>query len=167
MNKNIKDDKYLNIICDILDNQEFNKLDMISHHGISRLEHSLRVSYYSYRITKLLRLNYKVTARAGLLHDFFISDIERNMKDRFLSTFTHPKYAVMNANEYFEIDDLGKNIIESHMFPIYKSLPKYAESWIVSFVDKIAALYEFSKTASLKCSYMTNLFILMILNNLR
>lgn len=167
MNKNIKDDKYLNIICDILDNQEFNKLDMISHHGISRLEHSLRVSYYSYRITKLLRLNYKVTARAGLLHDFFISDIERNMKDRFLSTFTHPKYAVLNASKYFEIDDLGKNIIESHMFPIYKSLPKYAESWIVSFVDKIAALYEFSKTASLKCSYMTNLFILMILNNLR
>ena len=167
MNKNIKDDKYLNIISDILDNKEFNKLDMISHHGISRLEHSLRVSYYSYRITKLLRLNYKVTARAGLLHDFFISDIERNMKDRFLSTFTHPKYAVLNASKYFEIDDLGKNIIESHMFPIYKSLPKYAESWIVSIVDKIAAIYEFSRTASLKCSYMTNLFILMILNNLR
>lgn len=167
MNKNIKDDKYLNIICDILDNQEFNKLDMISHHGISRLEHSLRVSYYSYRITKLLRLNYKVTARAGLLHDFFISDIERNMKDRFLSTFTHPKYAVLNASKCFEIDDLGKNIIESHMFPIYKSLPKYAESWIVSIVDKIAAIYEFGRTASLKCSYMTNLFILMILNNLR
>ena len=89
------------------------------------------------------------------------------MKDRFLSTFTHPKYSVKNASEYFEIDDLGKNIIESHMFPIYKSLPKYAESWIVSFVDKVAAIYEFGRTASLRCSYMTNLFILMILNNLR
>jgi len=167
MTKNIENDEYLSIVNDILDNQEFNKLDTISHHGISRLEHSIRVSYFSYKITKFLRLNYEVTARAGLLHDFFISDENRNMKDRFLSTFTHPKYAVMNASEYFEIDDLGKNIIESHMFPIYKSLPKYAESWIVSFVDKVSAIYEFSRTASLKCSYMTNLFILMILNNLR
>ena len=167
MTKNIENDEYLNLVNDILNNHEFNKLDTISHHGISRLEHSIRVSYFSYKITKFLRLNYEVTARAGLLHDFFISDENRNMKDRFLSTFTHPKYAVMNASEYFEIDDLGKNIIESHMFPIYKSLPKYAESWIVSFVDKVSAIYEFSRTASLKCSYMTNLFILMILNNLR
>ena len=167
MTKNIENSEYLNLVTDILDNQEFNKLDTISHHGISRLEHSIRVSYYSYKITKILRLNYEVTARAGLLHDFFISAEDRKLKDRFLSTFIHPKYAVKNASEYFEINDLGKNIIESHMFPIYKSLPKYAESWIVSIVDKIAAIYEFSRTVSLKCSYMTNLFILMILNNLR
>ena len=167
MTTNIKNNEYLCFVNDILEHDEFNKLDTINHHGTNRLEHSLRVSYYSYKIAKLLKLDYEITARAGLLHDFFLSDEDRTIKDRFLSTFTHPKYAVENASKYFEINDIGRNIIHSHMFPIYAALPKYSESWIVSIVDKIVAIYEFSRTASLKFSYMTNLFILLVLNNIR
>lgn len=167
MLKNISDEEYMFFVNDILDNKEFNKLDDIEHHGISRLDHSLRVSYYSYKITKLLKLDYETTARAGLLHDFFLSDNNRKFKDKIVSTFVHPKYAVLNSKKYFYIDNLTENIIESHMFPIYKCLPKYAESWVVSLVDKVVATYEFSRSYSTKFAYMTNILILLVLNNLR
>ena len=167
MSKNINDKEYLFFVSDILENKEFNKIDLIEHHGISRLDHSIRVSYYSYKLARLLKLNYEETARAGLLHDFFLNSENRKLKERFLSTFIHPKYAVANSKKYFDITAMEENIIESHMFPVYKSLPKYAESWLVSLVDKASAIYEFSKSFGVKFSYVTNLFILLILNNMR
>ena len=59
MLENITDSEYLYYISDILENSEFKKLDAIGHHGITRYEHCIRVSYYSYKITKLLKLNYE------------------------------------------------------------------------------------------------------------
>ena len=167
MAKNIDDNDYLFYISDILENNEFKKLDTINHHGDSRYNHCIRVSYYSYKIAKVLNLNYEIAARAGLLHDFFMSDENRTIKERFLSTFIHPKYALENADKYFELDDMSKNIIESHMFPVYKRLPKYAESWIVSSVDKASAIYEFSHSFSRRFAYVANIFILLFINNLK
>ena len=64
-------------ICkDILELNEFNKLKDVSHHGISRYNHSMRVSYYTYLITKKLHLNYKKATRAALLHDFFTDEVK-------------------------------------------------------------------------------------------
>ena len=167
MSKNINDSEYLFYISDILENNEFNKLETINHHGISRLDHSIRVSYYSYKISKALKLNYVEAARAGLLHDFFISKEDRTLQERFLSTFTHPKYSLENANKYFELNDIEKNIIEAHMFPVYKSIPKYTESWIVTTVDKVSAIYEFSKSFSNRFAHVTNIFIVLLINYLK
>ena len=86
-----KDYDYLNLVDYILNDDEFNKIDAIEHHGITRKEHSVKVSYYSYKIAKALHLNYRDVARGGLLHDFFLSDEERTGMDRFISTFVHPK----------------------------------------------------------------------------
>ena len=155
---------YINIVRDILDNEEFNKIKYIEHHGTTRFEHSMRVAYFSYGIAKLLRLDYKEVARAGLLHDFFLSDMERTTKDRFLSTFTHPKYAVETASKHFELSDKEVDIIKSHMFPLYTSIPKYAESWIVSLVDKTVGLFEFLLQFRYKFSYAFNMYILFIIN---
>jgi uncharacterized protein len=52
MKKYYDDIKYLNIVYDILENESFKKMDNIVHHGITRLDHSIRVSYYSYRLAK-------------------------------------------------------------------------------------------------------------------
>ena len=155
-----KDDNYMNIVGNILDNEEFNQIKRIEHHGTTRFEHSVRVSYYSYKISKLLHLDYVETARAGLLHDFFISDEDRNAKDRFVSTFVHPKEAVDNSMRVFGINEKEKDIIKSHMFPINISLPKYAESWIVSMVDKVVASYEFGR----KFGYLVNVYLILLLN---
>ena len=45
------------ITKDISMNNEFMKLNTCIHHGISRLDHSYRVAYYSYKIMKFLKLN--------------------------------------------------------------------------------------------------------------
>ena len=46
--------QYKNIVNDILINDDFNKLEEIVHHGLNRKDHSIRVSYYSYKLSKLL-----------------------------------------------------------------------------------------------------------------
>lgn len=155
--------EYELIIKDIMANEEFLKINYIEHHGTSRLKHSKRVSYYSYIICKILRLDYIATARAGLLHDFFISKEKRTKKERIKSTFTHPKKALEKANENFILNDKEQNIIVSHMFPINIRLPKYIESWIVSIIDKIVGTYEFLESISIKQTTVPNLYILLLL----
>ncbi len=148
MNYLKKDKEYNYIINNIINNNEFLQIDNCRHHGISRLDHSLRVSYYSYKVSKFLRLDARQTARAGLLHDFFISD-SLTKKEKCLSAFYHPAKALNNADELFILTDKEKDIIYSHMFPLIPSRPpKYLESWVVSIVDKIVATYEFTTSYS-------------------
>lgn len=150
------------IVSDILNNKEFNKVKYIEHHGITRYNHLYRVSYYSYKIAKKLHFNYKEVARGALLHDFFFSDELRTKKEKFLSTFIHPKWALSNANKNFILTPLEQNIIKSHMFPIGLSIPKYKESVLVSLVDKVSALYEFSLKFKLRFKYVTNVLVLVL-----
>lgn len=165
MNYITEDKEYELLVNDIFKNEDFMKIDTIEHHGTSRLIHSRRVSYYSYKIAKKLKLSYKDVARAGLLHDFFMSYEDRTKKERFLSTFTHPKYALINAETNFELNNLEKDIIRTHMFPINLAIPKYAESWLVSIVDKFVAIYEFTLSYRYQLSYATNyLYLFLVLS---
>lgn len=163
----MQDLEYSIIIEDILKNNVFNEINNIVHHGTSRMIHSKRVSYYSYKICKTLHLDYIAAARAGLLHDFFLSEKNINKKQRLKSTFVHPKKSLENSKKYFNINEKEKDIIISHMFPIYISIPKYIESWIVSIVDKIVGCYEFLESFSIKHTYVPNLYLLTILTIFR
>lgn len=164
MNKFYNDYEYNDLIKDILANDKFKKLNNCKHHGISRLEHSLRVSYYSYKISKKLKLDYKSTARAGLLHDFFITDDLKGKKSKF-SMFFHPYKALENSDIFFKLNDTEKDIIITHMFPtLPHKIPKYLESWVVTFVDKIIATYEFYNSYGKEYIYkLSNFSILLFL----
>lgn len=162
-----KDENYYSIVDGIIYDKEFNKLNEIEHHGITRYTHSVKVSYYSYKICKLLKLDYVDAARAGLLHDFYISEEGRTFKEKFTDTFTHPKKAVEHALEVYGINGREQDIIRSHMFPFTTSIPKYAESWIVVLVDKIIGSLEFYKKFQSQIVYATNLFVLFIINNIK
>lgn len=156
--------EYMDLVFDIMDNKDFNKLKNNKHHGLTRFDHSVKVSYISYMIAKILRLNYKETARAGLLHDFFDNNDfdEKQLKFRL---FCHPYKSLENADSKFYLSDMERDIIVSHMFPMipYK-VPKYMESWVVSSVDKLVAVYEFVYSYSKLLSYkFANLYILLIL----
>ena len=70
-----KKSEFYDIINDIYKHDEFMKLNDCRHHGITRYDHCLRVSYYTYLITKALHLNYKEATRAALLHDFFTDEV--------------------------------------------------------------------------------------------
>lgn len=161
---NIENDlEFMNIVKNILDSDDFNKLRNIEHHGTTRYNHSIKVAYKSYRMAKRMRLDYKAVAKAGLMHDFFLSEVGRGFKTRILSTFTHPKKASKNAMK-FGISDKEKNIIESHMFPFCLTLPLYFESWIVIVSDKFIGMKEFVCNWKNNFKFVTNFTFLIFLS---
>jgi len=167
MAKYNKDKEYLLIVNNIMENEEFKKIENIKHHNTTRLNHSLKVSYYSYKIAKGLKLDYKEVARGGLLHDFYTDEIcECNkIKDKvLLFSIKNPKDAAINACNHFNLSDKEIDIIKSHMFPVDYKIPKYAESWIVSLVDKVLSFGEFSKKFGYKLAYVSNLYLFFIIN---
>ncbi len=138
------DREYKKIVEDILDHEEFQKTKDINHHGLNRYDHSIRVSYCSYKIAKFLHIGYEETARAGLLHDFFlVNNKEMSAKEKMTTLVTHPKYAKAYSEKYFDLTEKEKDIIVSHMFPLAPTrVPKYAESWIVNLVDDYITIRE-------------------------
>lgn len=139
------DKEYYLLVRHILNNIEFRKISNCIHHGTTRLDHSLRVSYCSYLIAKKLKWDYESTARGGLMHDFFYNERGGITRDGFKSTFTHNKKALYNSEKYFGLDCKEKDIIEKHMFPINVKPPIYKESIIVSIVDKFISIMELNR----------------------
>lgn len=164
MDKYYEDLSFYILVNDILENDKFKKLNNYKHHGLTRLEHSIKVSYYSYKVAKKLKLNYKATARAGLLHDFFINEDLSNKKQKF-SMFFHPYSSLDNSCKYFNLTDIEKDIIITHMFPtLPHKVPKYLESWLVSAVDKIVATEEFYTSYAKPYKYkLSNLYLMLFL----
>jgi len=98
------------------------------------------VAKATYRCTKALKLDYKSATRAALLHDFYF---DSDFADLSINKFrTHASIALKNAKSTYDLTKKEENIIASHMFPICLVSPKYIESWIVSTIDKVVAVYE-------------------------
>lgn len=135
--------EYEKCISDLIQNETVRSMEnFIQHSNITCLEHSIYVSYSSYLICRRLGLDYRSAARGGLLHDFFLYDWHITKPTNGLHGFTHPSTALKNANEKFSLNKIEKDIIEKHMWPLTIRLPKYKESFIVSFVDKYCSLME-------------------------
>lgn len=137
---NYTDEEFERIASPILEIEEFNRLKFITHHGITRYDHSMRVAYFSYKVSKALKLDYKEVTEAALLHDFFLDEV--NHESRVERLRHHPECAVKNASKYINLTEKQVDIIKTHMFPVTFAPPKYLESWIVDLVDDFAAVYE-------------------------
>ena len=162
------DNEYLKEVKDILENDEFKKMENIVHHEGNRLEHSIRVSYYSYKLAKILKLDTRKVARAALLHDFFLEKNENvNPKKRIITMLEHPKYALENSKKYFELSSMEEDIILTHMFPIGLTVPKYFESWMVDIVDDVASIYEKGSVVCRQLSTASSFLFIILLNSLR
>ena len=161
--------QYITIVNDILDHKEFKKIKNITHHGLNRYDHSVRVSYYSYKIAKLFRLDSYEVARAGLLHDFFLVNNEViSVKEKMNTLVNHPKYAEAYASKYFILSDKERDIIRSHMFPIsVVAVPKYAESWLVNVIDNAFSICEAFSSKKVYFLRMSNIMIIVLLNFLK
>lgn len=164
-----REEQYLNIVNDILNHKEFLKTKEIKHHGMNRYDHSARVSYYSYKVAKLLRLDYEEVARGGLLHDFFLVDNkEFSMKEKLNTLVNHPKYAEAFASKHFDLSAKEKDIILTHMFPIaIHTVPKYVESWIVDIVDNIVAIFEALYSKRGYAVRYANVMLIVLINYLK
>jgi uncharacterized protein len=139
---------YHRIVEDIIRDRHFKMMKKVYHHRDSVYDHSLRVSYLSYKLAKKLHLDYVSAARGGLLHDFFLYDWRKEGKRRrkkFFEKhgFTHAAISLGNAEKHFKLNDKERDIILKHMFPLNIAPPRTAESWLVMFVDKYVAARDY------------------------
>ncbi len=157
-----QNEEFYSIVRPIIENKEFQKMRDVSHHGITRYDHSIRVAYFAYIVLKTLHLDYKEATEAAMLHDFFtdeVCDLNKIAKLR-----RHPNHAVTNAKKYFELSEKQEDIIKTHMFPITFTPPKYLESWIVDVVDDVAAIYEKGYTLKNEMQAATTFMFILLIN---
>ena len=135
-----EDEKFKNIIKKYILHPKYQEMKKYKHHGLTRYEHSLRVAYQTYKITKFLHLNYQETTIAALLHDFFLDEVINELSKNRMRH--HPKIAAQNASLYFEINDKQRDMIETHMFPLTLTPPSYLEGWLIDLIDDWVSIYE-------------------------
>lgn len=132
-------------IEDLVDLPDILQLDKFYQHiNTSRLQHSINVAYYSFVVCKKLNLDYRSAARAGLLHDLFLYDWRTNKQPEGYHAKAHPIVALKNAKKNTTLNEIEADAIVNHMWPLTPTLPKFKESYIVSFVDKYCACCEIS-----------------------
>lgn len=145
--KKATEHEYYEIVDDILHHDVFLQLHNFFHHNSSIYEHVKIVSYISYKICKTLNLDYRSAARGGLLHDFFLYDwrdhSEPELAKEKFHGLEHPKIALENSMKHFELNNIEKDIIIKHMWPLTFVPPKYQESFVVTFADKYVSSKEF------------------------
>ena len=144
LNKIYTDTEYLNIINDIITNETVQKMKNFRQHcDTNCFDHCLVASYFCYKFCRKYHLDYISCARAAMLHDLFLYDWRKKQEDKKgLHAFTHPETALKNANEIFDINDVEKDIILKHMWPVTFSFPKYKESFVLTYYDKKCAFME-------------------------
>lgn len=150
-NKNLSEcSEYYSCVSDLLNNDMVLKLREFRHHiGTTRFQHSLNVSYYNFRLCKLLKLDAKSAARAGLLHDFFFYNRKEHVSAEHRShAAEHAIVAFENASGMFPLNELESDMIVNHMWPMTVRLPRHRETFAITLVDKFCAVAEVVKSAS-------------------
>lgn len=137
--------EYLEIVSFILNHPEFQRRKTYPHHGkVTVYDHCLAVSYTAYCIAKKMGVDYRSAAIGGLLHDFYDSPWQDDVKKKLFEKhgFVHARQAAENAWKYFPeyMDKKREDIILRHMFPLNIRPPKYIESWIVTMSDKYVSM---------------------------
>ena len=129
------------IASEIINRDKYQMLKENPHHGLNRYVHSMNVAKGTYRIAKLLKMDYVSATRGALLHDYFNDSDYRSTKGLKKGSM-HPVIALNNARREYNLNSKEENIIVSHMFPMGDTMPNCKESWVVTTVDKLVAIRE-------------------------
>lgn len=163
MNNIVKKEKYSDIIkenaSDIIYTNNFQKQKQFIQHGkFSVFEHEVLVAATCLAICDKfdIKVDRKSLIRGALLHDYFLYDWHDKNNGRRLHGFTHAEEALKNACTDFKLNDIEKDMIYCHMFPLNLfRVPKYNESLILCVADKISALKETLLNVYLKIAKYT------------
>lgn len=139
--------EFFAIIKELLENENVQKMKNFNQHAnTSTYKHCMQVAYYTYVVCKKLNLDYKSATRGAMLHDLFLYDwhtyTRADKKWKSQHAFIHPKLALKNANEVFNLNEIEKDVILNHMWPVTIKLPHYKETLIVTLTDKYSASKE-------------------------
>lgn len=138
------DEIYMDIVKDIIENEMVQEMKQYRQHfNVSCFDHCLYVSYNLYLLCKKHKLDYASAARAGLVHDLFLYDWRKRQDGRKgLHAYTHARTAYENAKTIFNLNKKEKDIILKHMWPVTLGIPRYKETFLMTYVDKYFAYSE-------------------------
>ncbi|PWM24066.1 MAG: hypothetical protein DBX44_05010 [Oscillospiraceae bacterium] len=117
---------------------------LIQHGTTSVYQHCAGVAWISLRLARRLgwKVNTRALVRAALLHDYFLYDWHlRGQRPRWHG-FTHPRRALCNALEEFDLGAQEQDAILRHMFPLTLLPPRSRIGWLICLADKWCGLCE-------------------------
>lgn len=116
----------------------------VQHARVSTYSHSVWVASFTYRMAKKLRLkvDYSSLIRGSLLHDYYLYDWHDKNKGFRGHGFKHPAISLRHAAEDYILNDIERDMIIKHMFPLTPIPPRYRESFCLSLCDKIISVLE-------------------------
>ena len=119
----------------------------VQHGSTSVFRHSVAVAYVSFYIAEKyrIRVDQHALIRGALLHDYFLYDWHEKDDSHKWHGFYHAGKALQNAMEDFDLNEVEQDIIRCHMFPLNPRPPKYMESWIICYADKVCSGIETAK----------------------
>ena len=146
MEKELKGNEFEELLHDLTSHEIVKEMQNYrQHYNCSCYDHCKKVAFYTYLFCKKHHLDYVSATRAAMVHDLFLYDWRkdnRNIELPGLHAFVHPKIALKNANMLFKLNDIEKDIILKHMWPVTISFPRYRETYIVTIMDKYSACFE-------------------------
>ncbi|MFZ3114873.1 MAG: phosphohydrolase [Syntrophales bacterium] len=133
---------YSRLVGPLVKHPQVASLECFMHHrSTTRLDHSLKVSWLSYQMARRLSLDGAAAARGGVLHDLFY--YEWLTEGPRLHGFRHPRICLENARQVVKLSATEEDVILKHMWPLTFIPPRYAEAWIVCFVDTYCTLLDY------------------------
>lgn len=133
---------------DILNSDNFKSTQKhIQHGNMTVHNHVMDVARYSLLLNKKFHIgcNKHDLIRGALLHDYFLydwHDKEQLSERKRLHGFWHPGIALRNAEKEYELNDIQREIIKKHMWPLSVVPPTCREAWVVTTADKYCSLME-------------------------
>lgn len=142
-------EEFCMIANDIINHEKFQRQRAYKQHGkTSVYDHVMNVALraFSIAVKKRHKYNLKELVYGALLHDFFLYDWHifdgKNGHKRFHG-WRHPKIALINALQNWDLSEKEQNIIASHMWPLTLfAYPKSREAKLVNRCDKIISIKE-------------------------
>lgn len=139
-----KKEAFPELIRDLKQDPKTQEMKQFIQHGtINTYDHCMDVAKCSYQLGALLHLpvHEQELVRSAFLHDYYLYDWHHH-EGRWHG-YRHPKEAVQKADRDFELSDLERNVIESHMWPLtLRTLPHSREAVLVCIADKICSARE-------------------------
>ena len=143
------DNEFLKLIRPIVKHPNYKSMKKYNHHKtFSTYYHSIKVAYLSYCYAKKHKSKVDIASlvRGALLHDYYLYDWHTKDKRHKWHGYKHPKFSYINAvRDFKDINEVEKDIILHHMFPLTLSIPKTRAGWIVCYCDKKATFSDYKK----------------------
>lgn len=138
--------KHYEILRSLMEHPQIQRMkEYGQHRNTDTYCHCCHVTLKSIRIVRSMGITADMESlvRGAMLHDFYLYDIKEKGLTAWQHGHRHPKTALRNAEELFELNWKEKNIIRSHMWPLHIThMPMCREALIVNVADKWCALEE-------------------------